>query len=142
MHPNSVVLTLLGGGLLWFGWFGFNGGSALASNGLAGSALAASQVAAAAAALTWMVVEWLHRGKPTALGFATGLVAGLVGITPASGFVRPLAASAVGVAAALCCYAAGSLKPRLKYYDSLDAFGVHGIGGLFGALLQGVFEAA
>jgi len=142
MHPNSVVLTLLGGGLLWFGWFGFNGGSALASNGLAGSALTVSQVAAATAALTWMLVEWLHRGKPTALGFATGLVAGLVGITPASGFVRPLAALAIGAAAALCCYAAVALKPRLKYDDSLDAFGVHGIGGLVGALLTGVFASA
>jgi ammonium transporter, Amt family len=139
MHPNSVVLTLLGGGLLWFGWFGFNGGSALGSGALAGSALTVSQVAAASAALTWMLVEWFHRGKPTALGFATGLVAGLVGITPASGFVRPLAAIAVGAIAALCCYAAVALKPRLKYDDSLDAFGVHGIGGMVGALLTGLF---
>jgi ammonium transporter len=139
MHPSSVVLTLLGGGLLWFGWFGFNGGSALGSGAQAGSALTVSQVAAAAAALTWMLVEWLHRGKPTALGFATGLVAGLVGITPASGFVRPLAAVAVGAIAALCCYAAVALKPRLKYDDSLDAFGVHGIGGMVGALLTGLF---
>src|SRR5205823_7756872 len=142
MHPNSVVLTLLGGGLLWFGWFGFNGGSALASNGLAGSALTVSQVAAASAALTWMLVEWLHRGKPTALGFATGLVAGLVGITPASGFVSPLAAIVIGAATAGCCYVAVVLKPKLKYDDSLDAFGVHGVGGLVGALLTGVFASA
>ena len=142
MHPNSVVLTLLGGGLLWFGWFGFNGGSALASNGRAGAALAATQAAAAAAALTWMMVEWLHRGKPTALGFATGLVAGLVGVTPASGFVRPVDAMLIGVVAALCCYGVVSLKPRLKYDDSLDAFGVHGVGGFVGALLTGVFASA
>jgi Amt family ammonium transporter len=142
MHPNSMVLTLLGGGLLWFGWFGFNGGSALGSNGLAGSALAASQVAAAAAALAWMVVEWLHRGKPTALGFASGLVAGLVAVTPASGFVSPLAAMAIGLLAGLICYLALLLKPVFKYDDSLDAFGVHGVGGFLGALLTGVFASA
>src|SRR5262245_31279452 len=130
MHPSSMVLTLLGAGLLWFGWFGFNGGSALGSNGLAGAALTATQVAAAAAALSWLLVEWWHRGKPTALGFATGLVAGLVAITPASGFVAPLSAIVIGLLAGLVCYAAVFLKPRLKYDDSLDAFGVHGIGGL------------
>src|SRR5207237_8599543 len=96
IHPNSMVLTLLGAGLLWFGWFGFNGGSALASNGLAGAALTASQVAAAAAALSWMLAEWWHRGKPTGLGLASGLVAGLVAVTPASGFVTPLAALVIG----------------------------------------------
>jgi ammonium transporter len=142
MHPNSVALTLLGGGLLWFGWFGFNGGSGLVSNGLAGAALTATQSAAAAAALTWMVVEWLHKGKPTALGFATGLVAGLVAVTPASGFVRPVDAMLIGVLATLCCYTVVALKPRLKYDDSLDAFGVHGVGGLVGALLTGVFASA
>jgi len=141
IHPNSMVITLLGGGLLWFGWFGFNGGSALGSNGLAGSALAASQVAAAAAALSWMLVEWFHRGKPTALGFASGLVAGLVAVTPASGFVSPLGALVIGILAGTVCYAALLLKPIFKYDDSLDAFGVHGVGGFLGALLTGVFAS-
>jgi ammonium transporter len=142
IHPNSMVLCLAGAGLLWFGWFGFNGGSALASNGLAGSALTASQVAAAAAALSWLVVEWLHRGKPTALGFASGLVAGLVAVTPASGFVAPLGALAIGIAAGVICYVAVALKPFFKYDDSLDAFGVHGVGGFLGALLTGVFASS
>jgi ammonium transporter len=141
IHPNSMVLTLLGAGLLWFGWFGFNGGSALASNGLAGSALAASQVAAAGAALSWMVVEWLHKGKPTALGLASGLVAGLVAVTPASGFVPPLGALAIGLSAGVICYVAVCLKPFFKYDDSLDAFGVHGVGGFLGAVLTGVFAS-
>jgi ammonium transporter len=139
MHPNSMVLTLTGAGLLWFGWFGFNGGSALHANGQAASALAASQIAAAAAALSWMVAEWLHKGKPTALGFASGLVAGLVAITPASGFVLPMPALAIGALAGVVCYAAVCLKPLLKYDDSLDAFGVHGVGGFLGAVLTGVF---
>jgi ammonium transporter len=139
MHPNSMVLTLLGAGLLWFGWFGFNGGSALASNGLAAAALGASQIAAAAAALSWMIAEWCHKGKPTALGLASGLVAGLVAITPASGFVMPWQALIIGLLAGLICYAMVCLKPLLKYDDSLDAFGVHGIGGFLGALLTGVF---
>ena len=142
MHPNSMVLTLTGAGLLWFGWFGFNGGSALASNGLAGSALTASQVACAAAALSWMAAEWLHRGKPTALGLASGIVAGLVAITPASGFVPPLGALAIGLLAGVVCYAAVCLKPAFKYDDSLDAFGVHGVGGFLGAVLTGVFASA
>jgi ammonium transporter len=142
MHPSSMVLTLLGAGLLWFGWFGFNGGSALGSNGGAGGALAASQVAAAAAALTWLLVEWRHKGKPTALGFASGLVAGLVAVTPASGFVNPLGALAIGAIAGLVCYGAVCLKPRFKYDDSLDAFGVHGVGGFLGAVLTGVFVSA
>ena len=142
MHPSSMVLTLLGAGLLWFGWFGFNGGSALASNGGAAGALAASQAAAAAAALTWLLVEWKHKGKPTALGFASGLVAGLVGVTPGSGFVSPLGAISIGVLTALGCYLAVCLKPRFKYDDSLDAFGVHGVGGILGALLTGVFASA
>src|SRR5436305_9614926 len=97
IHPNSMVLTLLGAGMLWFGWFGFNGGSALGSNGLAGAALTASQVAAAAAALSWMFAEWYHRGKPTALGLASGVAAGWVAVTPASGFVPPLGAMAIGL---------------------------------------------
>lgn len=137
MHPNSMVLTLVGAGMLWFGWFGFNGGSALGANGLAGAALTASQVAAAAAALSWVVAEWLHKGKPTALGFASGLVAGLVAVTPASGFVSPLSALVIGVLAGAVCYGAVCLKPLFKYDDSLDAFGVHGVGGFLGALLTG-----
>jgi len=141
MHPNSMVLTLLGAGLLWFGWFGFNGGSALASNGLAGMALTASQIAAAAAALSWMLVEWRHRGKPTALGLASGVVAGLVAVTPAAGYVQPLGALAIGLIAGVVCYAVVCSKPFLKYDDSLDAFGVHGVGGFLGAILTGVFAA-
>jgi ammonium transporter len=142
IHPNSMVLTLLGAGMLWFGWFGFNGGSALASNGQAGSALTASQVAAAGAALSWMLVEWFHRGKPTALGFASGLVAGLVAVTPASGYVTPLGGLVIGLIGGIVCYVAVSLKPFFKYDDSLDAFGVHGIGGFLGAILTGVFVSA
>ncbi len=141
IHPNSMVLTLTGAGLLWFGWFGFNGGSALGSNPLAGMALAASQVAAAAAATTWMFAEWLHKGKPTALGFASGLVAGLVAVTPASGYVSPLGALCIGVAAGLVCYFMVCLKPLLGYDDSLDAFGVHGVGGFLGAVLTGLFAS-
>jgi len=139
MHPNSMVLTLTGAGLLWFGWFGFNGGSALAANGLAAAALTASQCAAAAAALSWLLAEWVHKGKPTALGLASGLVAGLVAVTPASGFVSPLGALAIGAISGVACYAAVCLKPFLKYDDSLDAFGVHGVGGFIGAVLTGVF---
>jgi Amt family ammonium transporter len=142
VRPGNMVLTLTGAGLLWFGWFGFNGGSALASNGLAGSALAASQVAAAAAALSWILVEWRHRGKPTALGFASGVVAGLVAVTPAADYVPPLGALAIGLLAGVVCYAAVCLKPLAGYDDSLDAFGVHGVGGLLGAVLTGVFASA
>jgi ammonia channel protein AmtB len=139
IHPNSMVLTLLGAGLLWFGWFGFNGGSAGASNALAGSAFAATQAAAAAAGLGWMVVEWLHRGKPTALGLASGIVAGLVAVTPASGYVYIWGGVAIGLAAAVVCYLAVYLKGLLGYDDSLDAFGVHGVGGFVGAVLTGLF---
>jgi Amt family ammonium transporter len=142
IHPNSMVLTVTGAGLLWFGWFGFNGGSALGSSVLAGNALTASQVAAAAATLSWVGAEWLHRGKPTGLGLASGVVAGLVAVTPASGFVTPLGAMAIGLIAGVVCYAAVCLKPALGYDDSLDAFGVHGIGGFLGAVLTGVFASA
>jgi ammonium transporter len=143
-HPNSMVLTLLGAGMLWFGWFGFNGGSALGAgvdktNALAVSAFAASQAAAAAAALAWMIAEWLHKGKPTALGWASGVVAGLVAVTPASGFIPMWGGLAIGAIAGLVCYGAVCLKPYLKYDDSLDAFGVHGVGGFLGAVLTGVF---
>src|SRR5438445_4368014 len=142
MHPSSMVLTLTGAGLLWFGWFGFNGGSAVASGALATSAFAATQAAAAAAGLSWLLAEWFHRGKPTALGLATGLVAGLVAVTPASGFVYPWGGFAIGVIAGVVCYASVTLKPFFKYDDSLDAFGVHGVGGFLGAVLTGVFASA
>jgi ammonium transporter len=141
-HPNSMVLTLTGAGLLWFGWFGFNGGSALASGANAVSAFAATQAAAAAAGLSWMIAEWLHRGKPTALGLASGIVAGLVAVTPASGFVFVWGGLFIGLIAGVVCYAAVCFKPRLGYDDTLDAFGVHGIGGFLGALLTGVFCSA
>jgi Amt family ammonium transporter len=137
--PHNLTMTLTGAGILWFGWFGFNAGSALTSGGLAALALLDTHVAAAAGACGWVVVEWRHRGKPTALGAASGLVAGLVGITPAAGFVAPWAAAAIGALAGLVCYAAVVGKERLGYDDSLDAFGIHGVGGLLGALLTGVF---
>ena len=139
VHPNSLVLTLTGAGLLWVGWFGFNGGSAVMSNALATSAFAATQVAAAAAGLTWMLVEWLWRGKPTALGLASGIVAGLVAVTPASGFVTISGAAAIGAIAGVVCYLAVFMKSKLGYDDSLDAFGVHGVGGFLGAVLTGIF---
>ncbi len=139
MHPNSMVLTLLGAGILWFGWFGFNGGSGLQSGALAGSAFAATQAAAAAAGLSWMLLEWWHKGKPTALGLASGIVAGLVAVTPASGFVYPWGGLAIGLIAGVVCYGSVWLKPKFGYDDSLDAFGVHGVGGFLGAILTGVF---
>ncbi len=131
---------MIGASLLWVGWFGFNAGSALGANALAGVAMANTQIATAAAALAWMVVEWAHRKKPTLLGLASGAVAGLVAVTPASGFVAPAGALAIGIAAGAICYVSAVwLKTALKYDDSLDAFGVHGVGGLVGALLTGVF---
>jgi ammonium transporter len=139
IHPNSMVLTLTGAGLLWFGWFGFNGGSAVASGTWATSAFAATQAAAAAAGLSWMLAEWMHKGKPTALGLASGIVAGLVAVTPASGYVYVWGGLAIGLIAGVVCYAAVCLKPSLGYDDSLDAFGVHGVGGFLGAVLTGVF---
>jgi ammonium transporter, Amt family len=146
MAPHSLPLTMLGVGMLWFGWFGFNAGSAIvgagcsdAAGGLAGLALTTTTIAPAAAGLTWMFAEWLHSGKPSALGFGSGVVAGLVVITPAAGFVQPGAALLLGVAGGLVCYGGVLLKAKLKYDDSLDAFGVHGIGGMTGALLTGVF---
>lgn len=139
MTPHSLPLTLLGAGLLWFGWFGFNAGSALGANGLAAVAFVTTNTATAAAVIGWLVVEWLHRGKPTALGAASGAVAGLVAITPAAGFVAPWAAILIGLIAGGVCYGAVSLKFKLGYDDSLDAFGVHGVGGMVGALLTGVF---
>jgi ammonium transporter len=139
IHPNSMVLTLTGAGLLWFGWFGFNGGSAGASNALAVSAFTATQAAAAAAGLSWVLAEWLHKGKPTGLGLASGIVAGLVAVTPASGYVYPWGGLVIGLISGVVCYAAVCLKPVFKYDDSLDAFGVHGVGGFLGAVLTGLF---
>jgi Amt family ammonium transporter len=137
--PHNLTMCVTGAGLLWFGWFGFNAGSALASGQLAAVAFMATHLGAAGGAIGWLVVEWAHRGKPTALGLASGLVAGLVGITPAAGFVAPWSAIVIGVAAGTVCYGAVLLKDKLGYDDSLDAFGVHGVGGLAGALLTGVF---
>jgi Amt family ammonium transporter len=143
MPPHSMVLTLIGAGMLWVGWFGFNAGSELAADGTAGMAMAVTQIATAAAALSWMFCEWMVHGKPGALGIASGAVAGLVAITPASGFVGPMGALAIGIAAGVACYlAATRLKHIFKYDDSLDAFGVHAIGGIVGALLTGVFVSA
>ena len=143
MAPNNLVYTMIGASLLWVGWFGFNAGSAVGANALAGVAMANTQVATAAATLAWMAVEWAHRKKPTLLGMASGAVAGLVAVTPASGFVTPMGALWVGVAAGAICYcSAVFLKNALKYDDSLDAFGVHGVGGFVGAILTGVFADA
>ncbi|MDD2320009.1 MAG: ammonium transporter [Geobacteraceae bacterium] len=139
MAPHSLPLTLLGTGLLWFGWYGFNAGSALAANGTAALAFTTTTVAPAAAGLAWMLAEWIHAGKPSALGFASGVVAGLVAITPAAGFVTPGWALVIGVGAGVICYLAVMMKAKLKYDDSLDAFGIHGVGGAFGALATGAF---
>jgi ammonium transporter, Amt family len=140
MPPHNLTLTLIGASLLWVGWFGFNAGSAGAADGRAGMAMLVTQMATAAAALSWMFAEWASKGKPSVLGIASGAVAGLVAITPASGFVGPTPAVIIGIAAgAVCFIAATSLKHALGYDDSLDAFGVHGIGGIIGALLTGVF---
>ena len=143
MPPHSVVLSVIGAALLWVGWFGFNGGSALAANGLASSAFIATHFAAAAATLGWMFVEWLKSGKPTVLGAISGAVAGLVVITPASGFTTPMYAIIMGfIGGAVCFFSATTLKHMFGYDDSLDAFGVHGVGGTVGALLTGVFAVA
>ncbi len=140
MPPHNLPLVVLGACLLWFGWFGFNAGSALAANELAVSAFIATNTAAAAAALTWMSIEWKIIGKPTILGGATGAVAGLVAITPAAGFVSPLSAICIGMIVGAVCYTAVAvIKLKLNYDDSLDAFGVHGIGGTVGALATGLF---
>ncbi|NOY16694.1 MAG: ammonium transporter [Gammaproteobacteria bacterium] len=140
MAPNNMVLTVVGASMLWVGWFGFNAGSELAADGTAGMAMAVTQIATAAAALSWMFFEWMSHGKPSALGLASGAVAGLVAITPASGFVGPIGALAIGVAAGVGCYiAAVKVKRVLGYDDSLDCFGVHAIGGIIGAMLTGVF---
>lgn len=140
MAPHHVPMTVLGAGLLWFGWFGFNAGSALGANGLAGMAFVNTNTAAAAAAIAWAVVERIHRGKSTMLGTASGAVAGLVAITPGAGFVTPMSALLIGFIGGLICYIAiGVIKAKLGYDDALDAFGCHGIGGTWGALATGIF---
>jgi Amt family ammonium transporter len=140
MPPHNLTYTVLGAAMLWVGWFGFNAGSELASDGLASSAFCATHFAAAAGAVSWAAAEWLWRGKPSVLGAASGAVAGLVCITPASGFVQPMPAIVMGVAAGVVCFlACTKLKAAFGYDDSLDAFGVHGIGGSLGAVLTGVF---
>jgi len=143
MAPHNLVLSVIGASLLWVGWFGFNAGSAVAANGNAGMAMAVTQIATATAALTWMFVEWAIKGKPSVLGIISGAVAGLVAITPASGFVDPKGALIIGIAAGVLCYwGATGLKNALGYDDSLDAFGVHGIGGATGAILTGVLAVS
>ena len=140
MAPHNLVLTLMGAAMLWVGWFGFNAGSAVAADGRAGFAMLTTQVATACAALAWMFAEWATKGKPSALGIASGAVAGLVAITPASGFVGVAGSLVIGIVAGVVCFwAATWLKTKLGYDDSLDCFGVHGVGGIIGALLTGVF---
>jgi Amt family ammonium transporter len=140
MKPHSLVLSVIGGCMLWVGWFGFNAGSALAASGLATSAFVATHFAAAAAALSWMLGEWLHSGKPSMLGGISGAVAGLVAITPASGFVKPMPALLIGFVAGLVCFwMVAIVKNRFGYDDTLDAFGVHGVGGTLGAIMTGIF---
>jgi len=135
IRPNNMVIVMLGAGLLWVGWFGFNAGSSISSGLSTAQALVATQVAAAAGALVWIIIEWVHQGKATALGFASGILAGLVAVTPAAGVVQPYGAIILGALAALFCYMAIQLKNKLGYDDSLDAFGIHGVGGIVGALL-------
>ena len=140
MSPHNLVLSLVGAALLWVGWFGFNAGSALSAGTGAGMAMAVTQIASAAAALAWMFAEWLQRGKPTVLGIISGAIAGLVAITPASGFVDPMGALFIGLIGGVVCYwAPTSLKKMLGYDDALDVFGIHGVGGIVGAVLTGVF---
>jgi ammonium transporter, Amt family len=139
--PHNLPMTVLGAGLLWFGWFGFNAGSALAANALASSAFTATHLATCAATLAWVGTEWIVRGKPTTLGAASGAVAGLVAITPAAGFVGPMSAILIGIGAGVICYLAVLLKPRLGYDDSLDVVGVHCVGGIWGALATGLFAS-
>jgi Amt family ammonium transporter len=142
MPPHSLTLSVVGAGMLWVGWFGFNAGSAMAANGTAGMAMVVTQIAAGTGAMVWLFVEWRRHGKPSVLGIITGAVAGLATITPGSGYVSAGGAIAIGAVAGLACFvAATSLKKRMGYDDSLDAFGVHGVGGFFGSALTGVFAA-
>jgi Amt family ammonium transporter len=139
--PHNVPMTITGAAILWFGWFGFNAGSALACNGLAANAFVVTHIASALAALSWMFMEWWHRGKPTTLGAASGAVAGLVAITPGSGFVGPVSAIIIGALGGMICYGGVLLKSRLGYDDSLDVVGIHGLGGTWGALATGLFAS-
>ncbi len=141
MPPHNMTMTLIGAALLWFGWFGFNAGSAVASGALATSAFVATHISASSAALSWMFAEWYTRGKPTVLGAASGAVAGLVAITPASGFVSPLAALVIGVVGGVVCFSGIRLKEKFRYDDSLDTVGVHGVGGSWGAIATGLFAS-
>ena len=141
MAPHSLPITFLGAGLLWFGWFGFNGGSALGANGTAVGAIFSTNTAAATAALTWMTVEWMHRGKPTMLGLASGAVTGLATISPAAGFVSPLSAMLIGLAGGLLCYFAIVWKGKIGYDDALDVVGIHGVGGVVGLLATGLLAS-
>ena len=141
IYPHNLTMTMIGAAILWFGWFGFNAGSALAANGVAGLAFFATHIATAAAALSWIIFEKIIRGKPTTLGFASGAVAGLVAITPAAGFVTPIPAMVIGFVAGMLCYFAILAKEKLGYDDSLDVVGVHGVGGLCGALATGLFAS-
>jgi Amt family ammonium transporter len=143
MAPHNLTLTIIGASLLWVGWFGFNAGSEVAADGRAGMAMTVTHIAAAAAAVAWMLVEWIAKGKPSVLGIASGAVAGLVAITPASGYVLPSGGLIIGLAASIVCYwGATGLKHMMGYDDSLDVFGVHGVGGILGALLTGVFATS
>jgi len=139
--PHSLPMTLLGTGLLWFGWFGFNGGSALAANAVAGNAFVATHLGGMSGMAMWVILEWIHRGKPTTLGAASGAISGLATITPASGFVGPNSAIIIGLLAGIVCYTAVALKNRFGYDDSLDVVGIHGVGGLIGTLCVGVFAS-
>jgi len=142
MFPHNLTMTITGTGMLWVGWFGFNGGSALTASGDAAMAITVTHLSAATAALTWMTIEWLVHGKPSALGLATGAIAGLAAVTPASGFIGPVGGFLIGLASGIVCfYASTTVKQRLGYDDSLDVFGVHGVGGFVGTLLAGVFCA-
>jgi ammonium transporter, Amt family len=139
--PHNLPMTVTGAALLWFGWFGFNAGSALAADGLAASAFVVTHIASSVAAFSWLLVEWFHKGKPTTLGAASGAVAGLVAVTPASGFVGPVSAIIIGALAGPICYGGILLKSKLGYDDSLDVVGIHGLGGTWGALATGLFAS-
>jgi len=142
MMPHNLTMTLGGTGMLWVGWFGFNGGSALAANGNAAMAITVTHISASAAGLTWMAIEWIRHSKPSALGLATGAVAGLAAVTPASGFVGPIGGLAIGcVSGGICFIASTTVKRKLGYDDALDVFGVHGVGGFIGTLLVAIFAA-
>ncbi len=141
IKPHNLPMTLLGAGLLWFGWFGFNAGSALAANGIAGSAFVATHVAGATATIAWLIMEWKFLGKPTTLGAASGAIAGLATVTPAAGFVGPLSAAAIGIMAGVGCFYGIMLKNKYDYDDSLDVVGIHGIGGALGLLSVGIFAS-